>query len=68
MLLGLVEASKAYKILSREKGESKLLRKKNTELLKGDMISAEISQTIKEVQAAIVASIAASVAAAGSSH
>jgi Golgi phosphoprotein 3 len=68
MLLGLVEASKAYKLLSREKGESKLLRKKNTELLKGDMISAEISQTIREVQAAIVASIAASVAAAGSSH
>ena len=68
MLLGLVEASKAYKLLSREKGESKQLRQKNIELLKGDMISAEISQTIREVQAAIVASIAASVAAAGSSH
>ena len=68
MLLGLVEASKAYKLLSREKGESKLLRQKNTELLKGDLISSEISQTIREVQTAIVASIAASVAAAGSSH
>jgi Golgi phosphoprotein 3 len=64
MLLGLVEASKAYQMLSREKGESKELRKRNTELLKGDNISAEISQTIREVQAAIIASvIAASVAA-----
>jgi len=69
MLLGLVEASNAYKLLSYEKGESKLLRQKNTKLLKGDIISAEISQTIREVQAAIVASItAASMAAAGSSH
>ena len=69
MLLGLVEASNAYKLLSHEKGESKLLHQKNTKLLKGDIISAEISQTIREVQAAIVASItAASMAAAGSSH
>jgi golgi phosphoprotein 3 len=67
MLLGLVEASKAYTLLSRERGESKILRRKNTELLKGDIMSAEISQTIREVQAAIIASItAASVAAHGS--
>jgi hypothetical protein len=64
MLLGLVEASRAYSLLSRERGESKILRKKNTELLKGDLMTSEISQTIREVQSAIVASItAASVAA-----
>lgn len=69
MLLGLVEASKAYSVLSHEKGEKKILRKKNSELLKSDVISAEIGQAIREVQAAIVSSItAASVAAASSSH
>jgi len=69
MLLGLIEASKAYSILSHEKEDKKILRKKNSELLKSDVISVEISQAIREVQAAIVASItAASVAAASSSH
>jgi hypothetical protein len=63
MLLGLVEASRAYKVLSREKGEAKLLRRKNTEFLKGDVISSEISQSIREVQAAVVASISAAAAA-----
>ena len=68
MLLGLVESSKAYSLLSRERGESKLLRKKNTEFLKGDVMSAEINQTIREVQAAIVASVTAATIAAHSSH
>ena len=66
MLLGLVEASRAYSLLSRERGESKLMHKKNIEFLKGDVMSAEISQAIREVQAAIIASVtAASVAASG---
>jgi len=68
MLLGLVEASRAYSLLSRERGESKLLRKKNSELLKGDIMSAEISQAIREVQAAIVASVTIATVAAHSSH
>jgi golgi phosphoprotein 3 len=68
MLLGLVEASRAYPLLSREKGESKILRKKNSEFLKGDIMSAEISQAIREVQAAIVASITAATIAAHGSH
>ena len=68
MLLGLVESSKAYSLLSRERGESKLLRKKNTEFLKSDIMSAEISLAIREVQAAIVASVTAATIAAHSSH
>jgi hypothetical protein len=67
MLLGLVEASRAYPLLSHEKGESKILRKKNTDFLKGDVMSSEINQAIREVQAAITGSIiAATVAAHGS--
>lgn len=68
MLLGLVETSKAYSLLSREKGESKMMRNKNIELLKGEVINAEISQTIREVQAAIAASVTAAIVAAQSSH
>jgi hypothetical protein len=68
MLLGLVETSKAYRLLSREKGEAKILRKKNTEILKGDIMSDEISLAIREVQTAITASVTAATIAAHSSH
>jgi hypothetical protein len=68
MLLGLVEASKAYKILSRQRGEARLLRSKNTELLKGDIMSSEINQAIREVQAAIVMSVTTATMAAHGSH
>lgn len=68
MLLGIVEASRAYRILSRERGEAKILRKKNEEILKGDVMSAEISKTIREVQSAIVTSVTAATIAAHGSH
>jgi hypothetical protein len=68
MILGLVEASKAYRLLASERGESRLLRKKNTELLKGDLMTGEISQTIREVQAAIIAAVTAATIAAHGSH
>jgi hypothetical protein len=68
MLLGLVEASRAYPVLSHERGESKILRKKNAEFLKGDVMNAEISQAIREVHAAIIASITVATIAAHSSH
>ena len=66
MLLGLVDASRAYRLMTKERGETKTMREKNAILLKGDAMTAEISQTIKEVRAAIVASVAAAAAAHGS--
>ena len=68
MLLGLIEASDAYRLLARERGESKLLKKKNSELLKGELMTDEISRAIKEVQAAIVASVMAATISAHGSH
>ena len=68
MLLGLVEASRAYSLISRERGESKILRKKNSELLSGEMIGAEISQAIRDVQTAIMVSVTTAAFAAHSSH
>jgi len=68
MLLGLIEASRSYKILSRERGESRGMRKRNLELLKGDIISTEINQAIREVQAAVAASVMAATIASGGAH
>jgi hypothetical protein len=68
MLLGIVEAARAYRLLSREKGEARILRKKNNEILKGDVVSAEISKAVREVQAAIVASVITATIAAQGSH
>jgi hypothetical protein len=66
MLLGLIKASEAHRLISKEKSELKSIRKKNTEFLKGDVLSSGIKQVIKETQAAIIASVvAASMAARG---
>lgn len=68
MLLGIIEASRAYRQVSKDRAEARELRRKNTELLKGDIMSQEISQAIKEVQAAIVASVTAATAASHATH
>lgn len=68
MLLSILHAARAHSILSKERGETKVLRQKCAELLKNDQISSEINQTIREVNAAIAASITAAVIAAQSSH
>jgi len=68
MLLGLIEASRSYKLLSRESGEARRMRKRNLELLKGDIISAEINQAIREVQAAVAASVMAATMASSGAH
>ncbi len=64
MLLSVIHSANAYSVLSRERGEKRMIRKKCAELLKSDFVSIEMSQTIKEVQSAIESSItAASIAA-----
>jgi golgi phosphoprotein 3 len=68
MFLGLIEASRSYKLLSRESGEARRMRKRNIELLKGDIISAEINQAIREVQAAVAASVMAATMASSGAH
>jgi predicted nucleic acid-binding protein len=68
MLLALIDASRAYSLLSYERGESRRLRKLNSEILKGEAFSAEISQAIREVQAAMVTSAAAASMAAHGYH
>jgi hypothetical protein len=68
MLLSILHAARAHSILSKERGETKVLRQKCKELLKKELISSEISQTIREVNAAIAASVTAAIIAAQSGH
>jgi hypothetical protein len=68
MLLGLIKASGSYRLLAKEKGERRLLRKRCDELLKNDAMASEIDKAIREVQAAIIGSVAAASAAASASH
>jgi len=68
MLLGLIESSRSYKLLSRERGEARAMRKRTLELLKGDIISAEINQAIREVQAAVAASVMVATMSSHGSH
>lgn len=65
MMIGLIAASRAFRLLAYEPGEKRILRLKCKEFMKNDEMSSEINQVIKEVQSSIAASIAASTAAAG---
>ena len=66
MLIGLINASRSWNILVKEKGERWMLRRKSNEFMKSDAVSSEIDQTVKEIQTAIISSIIASTAAAAS--
>jgi hypothetical protein len=68
MLLGIVETSRAYKLISRERGEIRKMRRKNLEILKNDMMTEGINQAIREVHSAVTASVTAAMIAAHSSH
>jgi hypothetical protein len=68
MLLGVIEGSRAYRLIAKERGEARQLRRINTELLKSDVMTSEINQAIKEVQAAIISSVTAATMASHASH
>lgn len=68
MLLALLETSGAYRKLSEEGRERRAMRKKNRELIKGNVAGTEISQAIREVQAAVAAAVTVAVVASHGSH
>lgn len=68
MLISILQAAGAHKVLSKEKGETKILRQRCNELIKNDQVSSEISQTVKEINEAIAASITAAIIASQASH
>lgn len=62
-ILGMVEACKMHKIISRDRHEVKMIKKELKTLLKDSPISQIVDDTIKQVQIAITIAIASSVAA-----
>lgn len=62
-ILGIIEACKMYKTLSRDRSEQKTMKKELKSVLKDSPISQTVESTIKQVQIAITAAIAASVVA-----
>jgi hypothetical protein len=62
--MGLIEACKMHRILSQDRSERKMIRKKLKLILKESPIASDVDKAIRQVQAAIVASVAASSAAA----
>lgn len=61
-LLGLVEACKMHRMITRNRQELKQIKKALKEILKNSPIASSVDQTIKQVQAAIITSVAASAA------
>jgi len=55
-ILGIIEACKMHKILSRDKESLKKIKSNLKELVKQDSVSQEVQQLIREMQAAAVAS------------
>jgi hypothetical protein len=68
MLISILQAARAHSILSKERGETKTLRQKCTQMFKNDQLSAEISQTFREVQKAIESAITAAIIASHAGH
>lgn len=66
VVLGLIEACRMYRIVSKDRSERKVIRKNLNNILKESPIASNVDKTIRQVQAAIAASVAASSAAAAS--
>jgi hypothetical protein len=63
MLIGLINASRSWRILGKEKGERWMLRRKCREFMKSDAINSETDKAIREIQTSVISSISAATAA-----
>ena len=66
-ILGLVQACKIQKALSKDKNELKNIKLKLKEILSNDIISQNVDQVIKEMQAAIIGAVVVTGVVGGSS-
>jgi hypothetical protein len=64
VILGLVEACRMNKIISRERSERKMINARLKAIMKDSPVAADVDLTIRQVQAAIIGAVAASGAAA----
>lgn len=61
MVISILHAARAHSVLSKERGETKQIRQNCAALLKSEMSSSEIRQTLKEIQSAISSAITAEI-------
>jgi hypothetical protein len=64
MLIGLIKAAQAFRILAKERNEKYILKRKCNEYMARDVVASEIDKAIKQVQAEIIAAVTAATAAA----
>jgi hypothetical protein len=67
VVLGLIEACRMHKLLTNDREELKRIRKDLKEIIKASPIAGAVSETIKQVEAAIIAAVITSSAAASAS-
>lgn len=60
MMLGLVQACKMHKVISRNKDEAKRSKTKMKEIIESDEIAKEVDVVIREMQVAVITAITAS--------
>jgi len=65
MLIGLIRASQAYRLISSERSERKLIKNRCRELTSGDPLATETDLIIRQIQMAVTASVIAATAARG---
>ncbi len=64
VMAGLIEACRMHRLLSVDREELKNIRTRLKQIIKDSPVSDVVSQTIRQVQAAIIASVTASIVAA----
>ena len=62
-ILGLIEATRIYRIISKDRREQKEMKTRLREMLADDAILKGVGEAIREMQAAVAASVAATAAA-----
>jgi hypothetical protein len=63
MFIGLIRASRAFRLLAEERSERRIIRIRCKELSSGDQVASETDIVIRQVQMAVTASVAAAAAA-----
>ena len=62
-IAGLIEACRMHRILSDDRDELKTIRTQLKKIIKESPVSDVVSQTIRQVQAAIISSVTAAIVA-----
>jgi hypothetical protein len=66
-ILSLIDGTKTYRIISKERSELKAIKSRLKDVLKDDVISRDVDKVIKEMQAAVAIAVSTAVVASSAS-